>query len=231
MSRSNPVDTQPNPATTWFEWSGSSGDIRYYDKRDKKNVAVALPFTFILLDQLSTVKGWHDASESGIYANEVKDTRSEPFVVKAFKGGILAEGFYSQIRDRVIAHGGHFTANLYIAYKGETQLDIGSLQFKGAALGAWMEFNKENRADVFKKAVVIDGYNEGKKGQVVFRTPKFRLKEIAEDTNDQATDLDRQLQSYLASYFKRTRIEQATPEQHEPEPEMAMAGATEEEPW
>ena len=237
MSRSNPVDTSPNPAQQWFEWSGSDGSIRYYDKRDKRNVTIDLPFTFMLLDQLSTVKGWHDQSESGIYSNEVKDTRAETLVVKAFKGGILAEGFYSQIRDRVAAQGGHYVSNLYIAYRGETELQIGSLQFKGAALGAWMEFQKQSGKDIYKRAVVIDGYTEGQKGRVVFRVPKFRLKDVSEETNDQATELDRQLQTYLASYFKRARTEQVAQTNgngHEPEPEELRepepAGVM-DEPW
>jgi hypothetical protein len=57
--------------------------IRYYDKEAKKNVDVGADFTFILLDQLASVRGWHDDSNSGIYSNEVKDTTQEALVVKA----------------------------------------------------------------------------------------------------------------------------------------------------
>jgi hypothetical protein len=227
MSRSNPTDNSPNPAKRWFEWDGSTGKLRYYDKAAKENVVIGDKFTFMLLDQLATVKGWHDASESGIYANEVKDTRSEPLVVKAFSmKEPIAEGFYKSIRDRVIAAGGHFTTNCYIAFRnGGDELEIGSLQFKGAALSAWMDFSKDNRAALFDKAIRIDGANEGKKGKITFYTPKFALNTVSDDANQQAVELDKQLQEYLKGYFSRTRVEQAAPPpqsheepEHYPEP-------------
>ena len=111
MSRSNPSEnSNPNPAVRWFEWNGEKGLIRYYDKDAKQNVDVALPFTFLLLDQLGSVRGWHDASESGIYSNEVKDTRQDVLIVKAYKGGVLAEGIYKDIKDRVNNQGGQLVA-------------------------------------------------------------------------------------------------------------------------
>lgn len=222
MSRSNPTDNSPNPSKRWFEWDGSTGNIRYYDKQAKETVVVQDKFTFMLLDQLALIKGWHDASESGIYSNEVKDTRSEPFVVKAFKlKEPLAEGFYKNIRDRVIAQGGHFTTNCYIAFKnGGDGLDIGSLQFKGSALSAWMEFAKDNRSELLEKAVRIDGADKGKKGNITFYTPKFALIAASEEGNGQAVELDKELQEYLKGYFSRTRVEQAAapPEPRAEEP-------------
>jgi hypothetical protein len=234
MSRSNPTDNSPNPSKRWFEWDGSSGNVRYYDKAEKVNVVVPDRFTFMLLDQLALIKGWHDASESGIYSNEVKDTRSEPFVVKAFKlKEPLAEGFYKNIRDRVIAQGGHFTTNCYIAFKnGGDDLDIGSIQFKGAALSAWMEFAKEHRSDLFDKAIRIDGADQGKKGTITFYTPKFSLIAASPEGNAQAVELDKELQEYLKGYFSRTRVEQAatTPPNEEEAPVDHPAPPSRSEP-
>lgn len=207
MSRSRPTDNTPNPSTRWFEWAGGAGEIKYYDKDKKETVTVGDKFTFILLDQLATVKGWHDPSAKGIFSNEVRDTRSDILVVKTFGGKTLAEGLYSQIKDRVSASGGHFTTNLYIAYKDGAELKIGSLQFKGAALSAWMEFSKAFRNDIYKQAININGSTEGKKGSVKFKTPNFDLQDISEDTNKKATELDTQLQAFLEGYFKRTHIE------------------------
>jgi hypothetical protein len=215
MSRSNPSEnSNPNPATRWFEWSGEHGVVRYYDKEAKKNVDVGSDFTFILLDQLGTVRGWHDASQSGIYSNEVKDTRQDAMVVKAFKGGTLIEGIYRDIKDRVNALGGRFNANCYIAFKnGGNQLALGAIRFKGSALGAWMDFTKEHRDDLYKKSIRIHGYDEGKKGRIVFRTPKFTTKDISPETDAAAIVLDRQLQEFLASYLKRPKREQV--EEHD----------------
>lgn len=204
-----------------MEWNGEQGVLRYYDKTTEKNVTMEDGFTFLLLDQLATVKGWHDASDSGIFSNEVRDTKSETLVVKAFKANaILAEGFYAQIKDRVAALGGSYVANCYVAFKTDGELKIGSVQFKGAALNAWVDFRQEHKADLFKKAIQIKGYTEGKKGRIVFRTPVFHLKDISQETNDAATALDRELQAYLASYFKKPKTSQAreatTPYETEP---------------
>lgn len=225
MSRSNPTEHSQHPCTRWFEWSGSEGVIRYYDKSAKQNVEIPDGFTFILLDQLATVKGWHDVSDSGIYANEVRDTKQEVMVVKAFKAGTIAEGFYSAIRDRVNAFGGYYVSNCYIAFRNEHgTLALGSLSFKGAALSAWMDFQNANRADLYKKSIQIKGHTEGKKGKIVFRTPKFFIREITPETDGQATELDRNLQVYLKGYLSRTKTEQVSQQEehheeshHEPD--------------
>lgn len=238
MSRSNPHEGSPNPAVRWFEWSGSRGIVRYYDKDKKENIDAGEAFTFMLLDQLGKVGGWHDASDSGIYSNEVKDIRQELLVVKSFKGGVLAEGLYKDIKDRVNAQGGHYVANLYIAFKLDGVLKIGSLRFKGAALSAWMEFVKANRAEVYKSAIQITGYTEGKKGSVTFRVPTFKLITMSASSNDAAVALDKELQDWLKGYFARNTGDRADHapsvpvDEHayaEPEREYATAGAITDE--
>lgn len=209
MSRSNPNDNgTPNPAVRWFEWNGENGVVRYYDKDTKQNVDVGSEFAFVLLDQLGSVRGWHDASESSIYSNEVKDTRQEVLIVKAFKGGVLAEGLYKDIKDRVNTLGGQFVTNCYIAFKDGGAFAIGSMRFKGAALSAWMEFCKVNRAELFRKAIKIQGFTEGKKGRITFRVPVLKVVELSEASNAEATALDVQLQEFLTNYLKRTKRDQ-----------------------
>lgn len=205
MSRSNPNTGSSNPSTRWHEWAGDKGSIKYYDKAAQANVEVKLPFTFILLDETATVKGWHDASESGIYANEVRDTRQEALVVRAFKGGELASGVYASIRDRVGSVGGHFVANLYIAYRDGSEMKIGSLQFKGAALKQWMEYRKMSRKDLYDKAILIKDAAKGKKGSITFYTPNFSSVALQEASNVKALELDKELQEYLKAYFSRTK--------------------------
>lgn len=216
MSRSNPNQNNPNPAVRFFEWNGEQGTVRYYDKDAKKNIDVALPFTFLLLDELASVRGWNDASNSGIYSNEVRDTRTDVMVVKAFKGGTLAEGLYKDFKDRVSAVGGQFTTNCYIAFKHNGELAIGSLKFKGSTLGAWMEFRKANRGDLYSKAINITGYVEGKKGRVVFRVPTFELKPTSKDTDAAAVALDKQLQAWLDGYLSRKTDDRAEPHAETP---------------
>lgn len=209
MSRSHPHEHgAPNPAIRWFEWNGEKGVVKYYDKEQKETVEVGNRFGFVLLDQLGTVKGWHEPSQSGIYANEVRDTRQDVLVVKAFKGGLLAQGLYKDIKDRVNVAGGSFVANCYIAFKHGDGMALGSIQFKGSGLRAWMEFCKEQRALLYTQAIDLAGSVEGKKGRVIFRTPILRIKELSEKTNKEALELDKGLQEYLTGYLSRTKRDQ-----------------------
>lgn len=222
MSRSNPSEHLSNPATRWFEWDGAKGGVRYYDKEAKTRVSVGSDFTFLFLDKLATIKGWHDPSQSGIYSNEVKDTTRDPMVVKAFKApGSLAEGLYRDIKDRVVAAGGRFHTSLYIAYKnGASGLSTANLMLKGGALGAWMEFERAHRADILKQAVRINGMTSGKKGSVTFHVPKFEVHPVSPETDKQAAGLDVELQTYLRAYLKKNVKDQAAEHgRDEPEPD------------
>lgn len=232
MSRSNPTDGVRNPATRWFEWAGgeNGGFVRWYDKDAKTDVKVNVPFTFLLLDELSTVKGWHEPSESSIYANEVRDLRSDVLVVKSFKGGELATGLYTTIKDRIIAKGGHYHGSIYIAFKDGDALKLGNLGLKGAALGAWMDFKKsaaskknadgKNIKAYFVDAVTITGYEQAKKGGTIYRVPKFDLKGVSEETNAAAVALDAELQAFLADYLRRPKGDAAKPPVQDDGPPM-----------
>jgi hypothetical protein len=238
MSRSNPTDGVRNPSTRWFEWAGGDdgGYVRWYDKDAKADVKVDGAFTFLLLDELSTVKGWHEQSESSIYANEVRDLRSDALVVKSFKGGELASGLYTTIKDRIVAKGGHYHGSIYIAYRDDEGLKLGNLGLKGAALSAWMEFKKsapskkdaagKNVKAYFVDAVTVVGYEQAKKGGTTYRVPKFALKAVSEETNTKALELDAELQTFLADYFKRPKAEAAkpaAPDEFVPDPPVESA--------
>lgn len=186
--------------------------MRYYDKELKQNVDVGADFTFMLLDQLGSVRGWHETSESGIYSNEVKDTRQDALIVRAFKGGTLIEGIYKDIKDRVNTLGGQFVANCYIAFKHDGALALGSIRFKGAALGSWMEFSKAHRVDLYKKAIRINGFTEGKKGRITYRMPVLHVADVSEDTNRAAMALDVTLQDFLKIYLKKNTRDRAEAE-------------------
>jgi hypothetical protein len=244
MSRSNPTEGTRNPSSRWFEWAGGSdgGFARWYDKEAKKHVPVE-GLTFLLLDELSTVKGWHESSESAIFANEVRDTRQEVFVVRAFKGGELASGIYSSIRDRIVAMGGYYCVSLYLGYKEGEELKIGNLCLKGAAASAWMEFkrgvpSKKNASGrsmrgYFVDAVKIAGYEQMKKGATVYRIPKFALVPVADATNEQAVALDVELQAFFADYFKRPKadVKPSEPEQEVSSRDTRFDDMRDDLPW
>jgi hypothetical protein len=194
-----------------------------------ENVPIKDGFTFLLLDELATIGGFHDASQSSIYSNEVRDTRREPFVVKCFgakgtkQSTVLAEGFYAAIKDRIKASGGKFCTNLYIAFRnGKNEpLQIGGFKVKGAALSVWMDFRQKQQSVtverdgkqvsvLYVKAIkVMPGYDEHKKGKTVYRQPKgFVVMDTTPQTDAEALELDKRLQAYLTAYLAKNTAKQ-----------------------
>src|SRR6056300_1509717 len=90
-----------NPTTKYLEWISNDKSFEYYDKEAGQKVKVELPLKFVFIDHYHTVKGWNDASESGIWANEVYYIGSEPMKVRAFKGGTIADGIYKDIKEDI----------------------------------------------------------------------------------------------------------------------------------
>lgn len=237
MSRSNNTEVV-NPATRWFEWSGANGTISYYDKELKAKVDVKMPFTFLLLDSLSTIKGYSQSEENGIYSNEVRNTVTDKLIVKIFNKHTIAEGIYQSIKDQVVSAGGKYAKSCYIAfYDDNKQLTIGNLMLMGSSLGggenkkekyevgAWMGFEKANKAEIMKKAIVMEKDERVcLNGATQFYCPKFKLKDVSDETNEKANKLDEELQEYLKAYFARTGTSNATEAESEKVPIAPQSG-------
>ena len=193
MSRSNPTN-KTNPSTRKFEWRGSEGNFRYYDKEKKENVSVPLPFSFIPLDVLSGVSGYSDSEGSSIWSNHVKDISKQSLTVKT-KSGVMTRGFYADISDSIKAKGGGFCNLVYIAYKTNDGLEIGTLVVSGSQLGNWFDFRKRHNLE--EVAVLIDSCTEEKKGTNTYFVPVFKSQPISEEANEQAIELDKIVQEYL----------------------------------
>jgi len=199
MSLSNNTD-QPNPATRFFEWSSEKKTVKWYDKEAKENVFMQLPFTFIVLDMLSTVKGFSDADQGGIWANEVRDTRKDVLTVRT-KRGIKAQGLWKEDIKNVV-EGARYCRSVYIAYKDDDgELVIGNFQMQGAANSAWIEFTKYTK--VYGIGVQVTGAVERKKGSNTFFEPVFAAIPANEATIEQAIELDKEVQEYLKNYLGR----------------------------
>ena len=193
-----------NPATKFLDWKSDQKGFSYYDKGLGKNVEVPLPFKFVFLDELSTVKGWNDASSSGIFSNEVKYLSKEPMTVKAFKGGEIAKGLYNEIKERVKNAGGHYSKSIYIMTEDGA---LANIQLKGSATQQWGEFVKANRQSITRTWVNVATATESKKGKVVFSVPNFTIGADIEDLD--AKDADNkfdELESYLKTYLAKVDI-------------------------
>ena len=190
---------QSNPATKFIDWKSNEKAFSFYDKENKVNVPIPLPFRFLALDELHTVKGWSDSCQSAIYANEVKFISKEPLTVKPFKGNEIAKGLYSDIKEKVKAAGAHYVKSIYIMLEDGS---LANLQLKGASCQSWGDFTQKGRSRLPEEWVTVEKAIEGKKGAVKYYTPEFKFnKTLSENENTMADDAFAILETYLKAYL------------------------------
>lgn len=183
-----------SPVAKYLSWSSNDKCFTYWDKASASNKKVALPFKMIHLADMSSIKGWHDASSSGIYSNEVKSTKTEELNVRAFKGGELIKGLYRDIKDRVNALGGDYHASIYGFSDGE----VVNLSLKGSALKAWSDFASENRSSFLGSNISFSGALDSKKGSVKFSVP---VCEVGTPISLSENELSEEAHTKLTNYF------------------------------
>lgn len=232
MSFSNPQTK--NPATRFMQWRGGldgGGRITYYDKENEEEVDVKLPFGFTVLDELNTITGFSEKDHSGFWSNEVRNLMTDELVVKT-KSGTVARGLYGKISEAIKGKGAKYAKSVYVAFKDEDgELIIGNLKISGAALTAWIEFQK--RYDVTKVGVLITATpKKAKKGSNTYLVPVFEPLELSDSTVKAVTELDHELQNYLGTYFSRKPEDDTAVEEIDDEPEIEDADVevTEEGP-
>lgn len=185
-----------------------SGSVNYYDKEAQDNIDVPLPMSFVVLDQLATVKGWSDNDQSGYWSNEVKSAGQDILNIRTSKGP-KASGIWKDIKNDPSVAGAKFNASVYIAAAGREGLEIQNIAFSGASLNAWIEFVNANKGVTRgKNKVVITGFLDAKKGAVKYQVPVFEAVEITDAELAEATELDEELQDHLNSYFENRRSEE-----------------------
>ena len=192
---------QTNPATKFIEWKSNDKCFNYYDKEAQKNVEIPLPFKFLVLDELHTIKGWNDASSSNIYSNEVKFISKEVMTVKPFKGNEIAKGYYKDIKDKVVAAGGHYTKSIYVMLEDGS---LANISLKGSGVQKWGDFTQKTRNRLADEWVIVAKAEDGKKGAVKFSTPSFSFaNSISDEEANMADEAFNILESYLKTYLAK----------------------------
>ena len=196
-----PEKKSSNPATKFLEWKSNDKCFAYYDKTKGENVQVPLPLKFVILEHYHTVRGWNDASESGIYSNEVLFTGSEELEVKAFKGGLIAKGVYKEIKHKVNEAGGKYHRSIYAV---TNELEIINISLKGASVREYSDFMSNNGDDsIFTKNwIEVKDVIEGKKGAVKYTSPKFSVGPKIKDASKLQPFADT-LQEYMIEYHNK----------------------------
>jgi hypothetical protein len=206
MSRSNPTPT--NPAKKFFKWSGSKGQLVYYDKEKQLEVEVKLPFEFLVLDQLSTITGFSKPEKSGYWSNEVRSTVKEELTVKTATGTKYV-GLYKNDQGIVqIPKGAKYAKSIYLAFKEGDEFVIGNLKASGSALTAWIELSNRKVVELGKITITGSEVVDGDLGE--YHVPTFEWSNATAEEDDAAKKLDKELQIYLSQYLSAAQFDRAS---------------------
>lgn len=201
ISHNTEKSVSSNPTSKYLEWKSNDKAFSYYDKEAGQNVKIELPLKFVFLQHYHTVKGWNDASASGIYSNEVFYIGSEPMTVRSFKGGVLAEGLYKDIKSNIVNAGGKYHRSVYVMLEDGT---IANLSFKGAGVREWSDFMEANRSLTDAQWIEVKEAREEKKGSVKYSVPLFKMgPALSKQDSSNADSVASSLKSYLDGYFNK----------------------------
>jgi hypothetical protein len=218
---------QSNPATKFIEWKSNDKCFSYYDKeiaeslkgsdaeviKEKANVQIALPFKFLVLDELHKVEGWNDSLKGKIVSNEVKFISKEIMKVKTYHkdfGGKnttthLVDGLYAEIKEKVKSSNAHYAKSIYVMLEDGS---LANLQLKGSGVQKWGDFTQKTRNRLADEWVIVAKAEDGKKGAVKFSTPSFSFaNSISEEEANMADEAFNILESYLKTYLAKADID------------------------
>jgi hypothetical protein len=214
-----------NPTTKFLEWKSSKKCFQYYNKEKKENIEVKLPISFIPIKNVSSVTGYSDQLNSGIWSNEVEQTGKESLTIFAAKYSkaedkkkscVIAQGFYKDIKGDINSQGGKFTAVLYSILNKE----LIKFEFSGCSLSAWIE--QGQALSQSPNLLSVETFEEKKKGSNKYFVPVF--------TSGKKLDEKQYAEAVIAgdsvgSYFKDMKKYQAqyTEAQEETSPEQELA--------
>tara|TARA_R110002124_G_scaffold71463_2_gene191516 strand:+ start:1758 stop:2420 length:663 start_codon:yes stop_codon:yes gene_type:complete len=202
ISHTSEKSGSSNPTSKFLEYKSNDKAFSYYDREAKETVKVELPLKFVFLQNYHSVRGWNDASASGIYSNEVFYIGSEPMTVKAFKGGTIATGLYKDIKAEITNAGGKYHRSIYVMLEDGT---LANISLKGSSVRQWSDFMEANKQLVDGQFVEVNSANEEKKGSVKYSTPNFTIgAKLSKGDSANADKVAGQLKTYLDEYFSKS---------------------------
>lgn len=189
-------DRPTNPTSKRLRISG--GAVSYWDRDSQSSVELPMPLEFIVLDQLSTVKGWSDSDNSGYWSNEVRSVGKDELAVRT-NAGLKEKGLWKDIKNSPSLSGAKYHTSIYMAVVFNGEMQIANLAIAGAALNAWIDFSK--KTNLHNSKVVLSGWSDEKKGAVKYKVPIFEAQPMGAEEKESAVGLDKELQEYLEGYF------------------------------
>jgi uncharacterized protein GlcG (DUF336 family) len=206
-----------NPSTKFIEFKGDTGEFFYYDKATEQRVQLQMPIYFIVLDELSSIKGFNKQLKAGIYSNEVRYLKEEVLNVRTFTGGMKIVGKYQDIKDAALREGGKYCKSVYAALVTKDGVELVNFQMHGASFSGASDDKKcasgwiNKKVNTEKYGIVVKETEQGKVGAVSFQAPVFEQGWLLTDKHDtymKAVELDKELQKYLKTYLNN-QVEKA----------------------
>lgn len=231
----DPTNEGPkNPAVYFASWKSTEEGFVHYDKVNKTNIVIPLPFTFIPLAKAVCIKGYNEPKKTSYISNEVKDPKKDPFVIRAYnnvtkKSSIAFTGLWESISEAVKASDGAWTESIYAAAKDANgNLQIVNIQLNGSGITHWFDFIKANK--IFGNAVTVKEFSNEKKGSNKYKAPVFSITKISESTSIKAAPLQQEILAFLEEYWAKNKADEsaantAKPEQAKSEPSKAQPAA------
>lgn len=204
--KSDETRVSNKPKTVYLEWKSEKQAFQFYDKEAGQNILMDLPTKFMFLQHYHTVKGFNEASNSGVYSNEVFYIGSEPVTVRSHKGGLIAEGLYKDIKPAVEAAGGRYHRSVYGVLPGGVLINI---SFKGSVVKEWSDFMNDNKHLVDNQWIEVNACKQMKKGRVSYSVPEFTLgATFTQEESSLADQVAETLQAYMETYFSKDEVEE-----------------------
>jgi hypothetical protein len=193
-----------NPAKKFLSWSGSEGKFSYWDKEKKEKIYLD-NIQIIILQRMSTITGYSNTHEAGIYSNEVVSTVDSPLNVRTFTGVEIANGLYKDLKEKIKSEGGKYTISCYACIvddnkKANQALELVNVQFSGASLSPFIE-QKISVRDYFLWTISKNPEQQ-KNGAIKYWIPSFAC-EYAGDLLDGCEPMTKELEEYLTEYFSK----------------------------
>jgi hypothetical protein len=195
--------TSTNPTTYYLKWKSNEKNFEWYNKETKEKHLKDLPLKFVFLQHYHTVKGFHEATNSNIYSNEVRYIGREKMNVRT-KGKEIVSGIYKQIKAEINAAGGQYHRSVYVMLEDGTVVNIA---MKGAVVKNWSLFLDESKNLVDNQWVTIESSKDEKKGSVKYSVPVFTLgSPLTSEESNAADNAVALLKVHMDAYFEPKEV-------------------------
>jgi hypothetical protein len=205
LKASQELTRNVNPAKKFYKWESENKTFSHYEKENKKNILVDLPFRFVTLGRpLFLVKGFNEKLNIGLYSNEVRTVKDE-MTVRYFDKNqpIIAKGVWAEVKEKADVVGGKYHLSIY-GYDLQNH-EIINIDIKGLGIGEWSELFKKNSQRLADEIVIVNGFKDGKKGNVKFTYPTFNIERvISDDELDEVIDALNVLKMFHKEYLKES---------------------------